>query len=98
MKLIPASSAAWMMRIDSSWSGFPRRRTSSRRGRTGSRRPPYVRARDGSSAVQLPTSLREYSAAPEYGHGVSTCTHLDQIEHVELPAEVAGCEECLASG
>jgi len=29
---------------------------------------------------------------------VSTCTHLDQIEHVELPAEVAGCEECLASG
>jgi len=29
---------------------------------------------------------------------VSTCTHLDQIELVELPAEVAGCEECLASG
>jgi uncharacterized UBP type Zn finger protein len=29
---------------------------------------------------------------------VSTCGHLDQIELVELPAEVAGCEECLASG
>ena len=29
---------------------------------------------------------------------MSTCTHLDQIELVELPAEVAGCEECLASG
>jgi hypothetical protein len=23
MKLIPASSAAWMMRIESSWSGLP---------------------------------------------------------------------------
>jgi uncharacterized UBP type Zn finger protein len=29
---------------------------------------------------------------------VSTCTHLDQVERVELPPEVAGCEECLASG
>jgi uncharacterized UBP type Zn finger protein len=29
---------------------------------------------------------------------VSTCTHLDQVEVVELPPEVAGCEECLASG
>ena len=29
---------------------------------------------------------------------MSTCGHLDQIELVELPAEVAGCEECLASG
>jgi uncharacterized UBP type Zn finger protein len=29
---------------------------------------------------------------------VSTCTHLDQVELVELPPEVAGCEECLASG
>ena len=29
---------------------------------------------------------------------MSTCTHLDQIEFVELPPEVAGCEECLASG
>jgi uncharacterized UBP type Zn finger protein len=25
------------------------------------------------------------------------CTHLDQI-HVELPAQVAGCEECLKTG
>ena len=29
---------------------------------------------------------------------MSTCTHLDRIEREELPAEVAGCEECLASG
>jgi uncharacterized UBP type Zn finger protein len=29
---------------------------------------------------------------------MSTCTHLDQVERVELPPEVAGCEECLASG
>ena len=29
---------------------------------------------------------------------MSSCGHLDQIELVELPAEVAGCEECLASG
>ncbi|MDQ2677033.1 MAG: UBP-type zinc finger domain-containing protein [Actinomycetota bacterium] len=27
-----------------------------------------------------------------------TCTHLDQIEVVETPAEVAGCEECLRTG
>ena len=26
------------------------------------------------------------------------CTHLDSIEQVELPAEIAGCEECLAQG
>jgi uncharacterized UBP type Zn finger protein len=26
------------------------------------------------------------------------CTHLDQVEVHELPAEVAGCEDCLASG
>jgi uncharacterized UBP type Zn finger protein len=29
---------------------------------------------------------------------VATCSHLDQIEHADLPAEVAGCEECLAIG
>jgi uncharacterized UBP type Zn finger protein len=28
----------------------------------------------------------------------SSCTHLDSIEITELPEEVAGCEECLASG
>ena len=26
------------------------------------------------------------------------CSHLDQIELTELPAEVPGCEDCLASG
>ena len=26
------------------------------------------------------------------------CTHLDQIAHPELPAEIAGCEECLQMG
>jgi uncharacterized UBP type Zn finger protein len=29
---------------------------------------------------------------------MSSCTHLDQVERVDLPPEVAGCEECLASG
>jgi hypothetical protein len=29
---------------------------------------------------------------------MSVCTHLDQITVTELPAEVAGCEDCLASG
>jgi uncharacterized UBP type Zn finger protein len=27
-----------------------------------------------------------------------TCTHLDLVEVTELPAEIAGCEECLAMG
>ena len=26
------------------------------------------------------------------------CTHLDQIRLTELPAEIAGCEDCLATG
>jgi uncharacterized UBP type Zn finger protein len=29
---------------------------------------------------------------------VTTCTHLDRVERLDLPAEVAGCQECLASG
>ena len=29
---------------------------------------------------------------------MSTCTHLDQIEQLELPATIEGCEECLAEG
>jgi uncharacterized UBP type Zn finger protein len=28
----------------------------------------------------------------------TSCTHLDTIEITELPPEVAGCEDCLASG
>jgi uncharacterized UBP type Zn finger protein len=28
----------------------------------------------------------------------AVCTHLDQVELLELPAEVAGCEECLKTG
>ena len=27
-----------------------------------------------------------------------TCTHLDQIEFVDLPDSIAGCEDCLATG
>jgi hypothetical protein len=27
-----------------------------------------------------------------------TCTHLDQITVLELPAEIPGCEDCLATG
>ena len=26
------------------------------------------------------------------------CTHLDQIEILDLPEDIAGCEECLATG
>jgi uncharacterized UBP type Zn finger protein len=26
------------------------------------------------------------------------CTHLDHVQITELPGEVAGCEDCLASG
>jgi uncharacterized UBP type Zn finger protein len=29
---------------------------------------------------------------------MAACTHLDQVELLELPAEVAGCEECLKTG
>jgi hypothetical protein len=29
---------------------------------------------------------------------VAGCTHLDQIEIREPPAQIAGCEECLATG
>jgi ubiquitin-hydrolase Zn-finger-containing protein len=29
---------------------------------------------------------------------MSTCTHIDAVEILEPPAEVAGCEECLANG
>jgi hypothetical protein len=28
----------------------------------------------------------------------SACSHLDQVEIVDAPGEVAGCEECLKSG
>jgi uncharacterized UBP type Zn finger protein len=27
-----------------------------------------------------------------------SCSHLDQIKVTELPAEIAGCEECLKTG
>jgi Zn-finger in ubiquitin-hydrolases and other protein len=29
---------------------------------------------------------------------LTTCTHLEQVRFLELPSEVKGCEECLASG
>jgi uncharacterized UBP type Zn finger protein len=32
------------------------------------------------------------------GGTAPTCTHLDSIQRVDLPPEVAGCEECLALG
>ena len=28
----------------------------------------------------------------------AVCTHLDQVEQLDLPAEIAGCEECLKTG
>jgi hypothetical protein len=29
---------------------------------------------------------------------MAACTHLDTVEILELPSEVPGCEECLATG
>jgi hypothetical protein len=29
---------------------------------------------------------------------MTACTHLDQITHLELPDQIEGCEECLATG
>ncbi len=29
---------------------------------------------------------------------MATCTHLDQVEYLTAPDEIAGCEECLKSG
>jgi hypothetical protein len=29
---------------------------------------------------------------------MTTCTHLDEIQVTQLPAEVDGCEDCLAAG
>jgi ubiquitin-hydrolase Zn-finger-containing protein len=29
---------------------------------------------------------------------VAVCTHLDEVEFLEPPAEIAGCEECLKTG
>jgi hypothetical protein len=29
---------------------------------------------------------------------MAACSHLDQIEFLELPATIEGCAECLASG
>ena len=29
---------------------------------------------------------------------MADCSHLDQIEFVDLPDEIQGCEDCLASG
>ena len=29
---------------------------------------------------------------------MATCTHLDQVEILEPPGDIAGCEECLKTG
>jgi Zn-finger in ubiquitin-hydrolases and other protein len=29
---------------------------------------------------------------------VADCTHLDEVKYLDLPGEIAGCEECLAEG
>ena len=29
---------------------------------------------------------------------MTTCTHLDQIQFIDLPENIAGCEECLKIG
>ncbi len=28
----------------------------------------------------------------------AVCSHLDQVEYLQLPDEIAGCEECLKTG
>jgi hypothetical protein len=29
---------------------------------------------------------------------MAVCSHVDQVQLLELPPEIAGCEECLATG
>ncbi len=29
---------------------------------------------------------------------MAVCSHVDQVQLLELPPEIAGCEECLANG
>ncbi len=29
---------------------------------------------------------------------MATCSHLDQVQFVELPGDIPGCEDCLAIG
>jgi hypothetical protein len=29
---------------------------------------------------------------------MDVCSHIDQVKVLELPSEIAGCEECLATG
>ena len=41
---------------------------------------------------------RRLAAAGGHRPMTATCTHLDQIELLELPEPIEGCAECLASG
>jgi hypothetical protein len=33
-----------------------------------------------------------------YTEPMDVCSHIDQVKVLELPDEIAGCEECLATG
>jgi hypothetical protein len=33
-----------------------------------------------------------------YTELMDVCSHIDQVKMLELPPEIAGCEECLATG
>jgi hypothetical protein len=35
--------------------------------------------------------------AREHNYAMASCSHLDTIEVLEVPDEVAGCEDCLLS-
>ena len=59
-------------------------------GLLGGRRLPHLRRPLARAALLGRLSRRE---AP-----MATCTHLDQVEYLAPPDEIAGCEECLKTG
>src|SRR4051794_23429487 len=73
MKLIPASSARWMMRIESSWSGLPQSPNIMAPRQSGLTRTP-VRPRERRS--MLPT-LDDRRGAPASAAGAQTRVRLD---------------------
>ena len=66
--------------------------------RSGSTKRCAAAVGEGSMAVQL---VHQHLAAQQpavVSMSARACTHLDQVEVRELPAQVDGCEDCLRSG
>jgi hypothetical protein len=42
--------------------------------------------------------LRRRGNAGSSRSAITSCSHLDSIQFTELPENIAGCEDCLASG